>query len=477
MSLRITLCLICCTIFLQVGSAQEIYSLEKCILLAQENSLQVRQAKYAAQIADVNLTQSKHARYPNLNASTRYGWQFGRTIDPTTNSFESQTIGSNSVSLSTGATLYNGNQINNSIKQSKVDLKTAELDAQTAANNISLLVANGYLAIILAQEQVEIARQNLELSKTQLDIAEKQIQAGALPENDRLDFIAAIARDEQVLIDAENQVNINYLSLKQLMEIDPSIEFQIERPAIEVPQNVDQIAFTLEEVYNTALGALPQIQANDTRLRSAELGVDIAKAGYFPTLSVFADLNSFYSTLGRTIGDPITFTPTQDVLINGQPSTIEELEPVTVNTSVEADYFNQINENFGQSIGFSLNIPIYNNYRTRGSVERAKINILNAKVTNTQTRQQVKTDIQQAIANARANKELYESSVKSLDAAKLAFENAQKRFDLGAINSLEFETARNTYNVAQNTLLRSKYQYIFSLKVIDFYLGRPLTID
>lgn len=422
--------------------AQEAWSLEKCVNHARQNSLNVKQAQYGILDSELANKQARMNRLPNLSASVRGGYQFGRTIDPTTNQFKNESIGFNSFGVDAGITIFAGNTITNSIKQSKFDVEAAKLDAAAASNDIALQVASSYLSILLAEEQLENAKVRLQLSEAQLAQTDKLVQAGSVPANDRLDFVAQIAREQQAIIEADNLVNINYLTLKQLLELDPNIDLRIVRPEVVVPAaNPD--AFTLTDVYNTALSSQPQIEAGEMRIKSAEIGERLAYGQSFPTLSAFAGLSSNYSSIAR------------DVL----------------------SYSEQIEQNFGQYAQLSLQIPIYSNHRNRVGLDRARLNSLNVEVQNKQAKNLLKTNVQRAIADARAAKESYAAAQRSEEAADAAYINAQRRFDLGAINSLEFTTASNNLNQAKVSLIQAKYQYLFNLKVVDFYMGKTIQIN
>lgn len=419
------------------------WSLEQCINYAQQNSLTIRRAQNAIELATVNDLGNRMQRLPNLNANVGYGYQFGRTINPVTNDFVAQSIGGGSSSISGGVLIYNGGIVSNSIKQGQYDLEAAKLDAKASSNDIALQVANAYLNILLAEEQLANAQKQLEQSTQQLEQTDRLIAAGSLPVNDRLDFVAQVALNEQAVIEGQNQVNINYLSLKQLLELDPNQELRISRPEIVIPDDADPEIFRLEEVYIAALSTQPQIQADAFRLQSAALQEKIARAQGLPRLSLGGSLSTNY-----------TDQPFDD-----------------------ATLFQQFKNNFGQSVGLSLSVPIYNNHNVSVNIERAKVSMANTSLTNQQNKQLLKADVQRAIANARAARESYEASQRSVDAAQAAYDNAQKRFDLGAINTLEFTTASNNLDRAKVSLIQAKYQYLFNLKVVDFYLGREITID
>ncbi len=463
------------------AQAQSTWSLQKCVEYARQNNLSVKQAQYDIRNAELSKKQATSDRLPNLSGRASLGYQFGRTIDPTTNAFENQGIGFNSFSVDASITLFGGNQINNSIKQSKLDLEISKLDAESTANNIGLAVANAYLNILLAQEQLANAQKRMELSREQLKQTERLIQAGTRPANERLDFVAQIARDEQAVIDAENLVNNGYLNLKQLLVLPPTEDIRIEQPTVVVPV-ADPDQLTLNELYNTARQTQPQIESGEKQIQSAQLSEAIAKSNLVPRLVLFGSLNSNYSSVAKDFLSPNTdnaVTVADDpfpVLIDNMPAQLTTFSVEGVSFP-NKPYFDQINENFGQTVGLSLSVPIYSNSSNRIAVERARISTLNAEVINRQINNQLKTDIQSAIANARAGKRSYEAAQRSVEAAEAAFENAQKRFDLGAINSLEYTTARNNLDQAETEVIRSKYQYVFYLKIIDFYQGRPLLLN
>ena len=419
------------------------WTLQQCVDYAQKNSLTIKRAKNMVEVATVNDLGNRMQRLPSVNANLDFGFNFGRTINPVTNEFISQTVGSSSPSVSAGILLYNGGIINNSIKQGRYDMLAAKLDTDAASNDIALQIALAYLNILLNQEQLNNAQKQLEQSTRQLEQTDRLIAAGSLPSNDRLDFVAQIALNEQSIIEAQNLVNINFLNLKQLMEFDPGQELRIVTPEVSIPADANPGIFELEETYLAALGTQPQIKADENRLESAALQEKIAQAQGMPRLTLGAALGTRYST--RPFGD-FNFTE-------------------------------QLNNNFNQYLGLRMSIPIYNNHNVRVAVERARVNTKNTALTNLQNKQLLKTNVQRAIADAVASRESYEASQRSVEAAQAAFANAQKRFDLGAINTLEFSTASNNLDQAQLSLIQAKYQYLFNLKVVDFYMGREITID
>lgn len=461
--------------FTFIGNGQEVWSLERCIEYAQEHSLNIKQAQYNVDLARVNAHQARLERLPNLSASVSGGIQWGRTIDPTTNDFNNQRISFNSYGINANALVYGGGRINNSIRQLDAQLKASEYDSDYAFNLTSLNIANAYLQILQAEEQLAIARKRHELSLKQLEQTEKLIKAGVIPENNRLDILAQIARDEQAIVQAENLVAFNYLNLKDQMFLDLAAEIKIEAPSVLIPADANPDVLNFLELYSHSLGTQPQIKAEEYRLQSAVIGETIAKASFYPTLAFFAGIDTRWSSASRSISGYQSDIQEQTIYIDNTPITVGF--PVDIPLLEKTSYTDQLDQNFGQSLGLSLSLPIFNNGRSAANLQRAEISTKIANVRTEQVKQQLRTDIQTALANAKAAKRAYEAALKSYDAAKLAFENAEKRFELGSINTLEYTSARNTLDMAENELTSTRYDYVFRLKILDFYLGRKITLN
>lgn len=457
------------------ANAQDTWTLQKCIQTAKQNNLTVKQSEISIKQAQLSESQAKAARWPNLNAGGSYGYSFGRTIDPVTNDFSTQSIGFNSFSVNTGVTLFNGGRINNTIKQSQVDVAAAQSSMDFTANNLVLSVASAYLQILLAEEQASIAARRITQSQEQLDRTEKLIRAGALAQAAVLDIQAQLARDQQSQVAARNSVDLAYLNLKQLLQLEPDYDLRVEKPEVLIPANATPENYVLKPIYTQALSSQPQIKAAELRRESAAIGVDIAKASRLPSLSIGGGINTNFSTLALRQTGTQTVTNTQEVKVNGVPVNIETSYEVPI--LGKNPYFNQLSENLGQNIGLNLQIPIYNNRQVALGIERANLNILQQDIALEQEKQQLKSDIQTAIANARAAKQQLEASNKTYDAAKAAFDNAEKRFQLGAINAFELTTARNNLTIAENDQVISRYDYLFKLKIIDFYQGKQIDLE
>jgi len=456
--------------------AQDTWSLERCIQYAKDNNITVKQAQANVRTAMLSERQAKASRLPNVSANANVGEQFGRTIDPTTNQFSTVATSFNSLGLNAGITLFSGGLINHSIKQAGWDLKAAHADAEQLENNLGLQIASAYLSILLGEEQTENAQKRISQTQEQLNVTTKLIEAGTLPMADKYNILAQLAQGEQAAVQARNSVELAYLTLKQLLQLEPDFDLQIERPEVPIPADANPDALTLSPVYQTAVGTQPNIRSADFRVKSAQTGIAIAKSGYYPTVSAYANLSSSYSSQARSliVGSPVLGDPTI-VNIGGQDVPVSFYEtPVSF---TKTSYFDQIDQNFGQGIGASIQIPIYQNGRTRLNVERARLGVLTAQMQQIQTQQTLKNDIQTSIANARAARLTLDAAQKTFDATDIAYQNTVKRHTLGTINTLDLTTARNNRDIAETDLTVAKYDYVFKLKILDFYLGKPLNMN
>ncbi len=456
--------------------AQKVWTLEECIDHALQNSIGVRQADLAVEQAVLSKKQAVQSVYPSLNAGVNGGVQFGRTIDPTTNTFNTQNIYYNSFSLQTGMPVFSGGLRYFTIQQSHLQIEAARYEAAALEQDISMSVATAYLNILLNYEQVAAAEKAVELAQLQLAQTEKLIAAGNLPANDRLEMEAQLASAEQNLVLVQNALDQSYLQLRHLLLLPPEQELEIARPDLPLPENPDPLVFSDEAVFQSALQTQPRIQADAYLMQSAAKGTQIAKARLWPSLSFFGQLNTNWSSAARRVaGSQLVYVPVEVRLPDGSTQTFEFAQEVPV--LADNPYLDQLDQNFGQGFGLSLQIPIYNASSARIGVQRARLNEMDAYLRAAQNRQNLQTSIQNAVANARSGKKAYEAAQRTLESAKASYENASKKFALGAINSYELNATKTRLDQARADALRAKYSYIFYLKLVDFYLGKPLTLN
>lgn len=477
--LRLLLVLFIVPFFSALNAQNNQWTLEKSVNYAIENNLQVRQIQNQLEQNKLLLKGDQLSRMPNLNASSSLGAQFGRTIDPTTNAFEQQGIGFNSFQLQANATLYAGGRIKNNIRASQLSLDAAELDAQVTANNIGLNVANSYLTVLLTREQLVNSRTQLQLTQDQLRQTDAAINAGSLPEVQRYDLVAQEATNKRTVVELENQLKLALLNLQLTLELDPSNDFNVITPDLDIAERDLLEKYSYAEVYHSASNLQPNLRAARLRQESAEVGVNVAKAGFYPTVSIFGSLSSNYSTIAKQVNqDNVTLEPSAPVpaLVNEIPVSVSFFEP-TGFIIQDQPYFDQINQNFGQAVGVSLNIPIYSQGRNKIAVQQAQLTRVNTDIQYQQAVNQLQNEVQTAITNWEGAIEAYKAAKVSVDASQRAYEVAKRRFDLGASNNLDLLTSTNRLDQARVELTRAKFQLIFNRQVIQFYLGNPLTLD
>lgn len=431
--------------------AQEAWTLDRCIDHALENNIQIKQTALQAESARLEKTQALAQMFPNLNASTGFNMNFGRNIDPGTNQFVNEQVNSNNFRVGSSVTLFNGLRLLNTFKQSQLDLLAAEYDLEGLGNDIAMNIASAFMQVMFNEELLMVAQEQLDVTNEQLTRTQKLVDAGSLPTGNLYDVQAQVASNELQVVNAENALSASVLALKQMLNLDASTEFRIKRPDTDIPLEGLENR-TVGTVYDHALNNWPQIKAREQQLESARKGEQIAFATYTPTLSANGSVSTFYSSAFQDF-DQQTFE------FNDVP------------------YGEQIDRNLSESVGFSLSIPIFNGLQSRTAVKQARLGRINAELQLKDQKNQLYSSVQQAYNDALASKRQFDASQKSVQATEQAFEYAEQRYAVGMMNSLEFNTAANNLTRARSELLRSKYDYIFKMKVLDFYQGKPITFD
>ena len=457
------------------GQEDSIWSLEKCIDYAVQNSLTVKQANLSVIQATLSKKQAIWAQAPNLNSSYSYGFNFGRSVDPTSYSFINQITNSSSISLNMNQPVFQGLRIRNSIKQSKVDLEASNKDVEQAKNDVALSIAQAYLSILLAQESRSVLVEQAKITKIQYDQTQKLISAGVLADNSRYDLEAQMARDEENIVTAQNSVDLAYVNLKVLMNIDLAKVIQII-PITEliVPEVLELL--TLDEIYEEALNNQPNVAASYLRERSAELAVKIAKGALWPSISIYGSVNSNFSSAARLFN--VVSTP--DTLSGFQTGTTTPVEVYENKFStVQGDvipYFTQLGGNIYANVGINLSIPIFNGFRNRIAIQQADLAIKSAKLATVQIETTLKSNIKRSLTDVKAAEKRLAAASKTVVSTRLSVQNTRKRYDLGVVNSFELTSVQNTLVAVESNLLQAKYDYLFKLKILDYYRGNVIQI-
>ncbi len=447
------------------------YTLEQCIDQAWSNNLQLQQQKLSVDLAEQNLLQSRASRFPNLNGSAGHSYNFGRTVDPFTNDFATETVRSNNFSLSSGFNLFSGLQVQNTIKQNRLDLEAGKLDLESSYNDVALLVSSAYLQILFNLELVENAANQADITRLQVERTTKLVDAGTLPRGSLFTIQAQLATEELQLVNAQNQLDLAYLNLRQILFLPEDVEFTIAVPEIEMNETEDS-PYSPMLVYGIAVQEQPQIRSAELRIMSAEKGLAVAKGSRSPSLSMRGSIGTGYSGASLEITDVIMTDPE----VIGLTASGEQVFGPTFEFQSRIKPFNdQLSDNLNRSLGFFLSVPIFNNFQVKTNISRSRINLENARLQNQIVREQLFQTIQQAHADATAALKRYTATEKNVTALQESFRYTEQRFNVGMVNSLEYNDAKNRLSTAESELLQSKYEFIFRVKILDFYMGEPLS--
>lgn len=462
-------------------SAQEVWSLQRCIQTGLDANLSVQAADLGVESALLERRRWDYAMLPTVNGNVNFGYQFGRTIDPTSNAFIETTTNFSQGSLNATLVVFDGFRIRNSREQARFSTMAQKAGADDARNNAALQIATAYINVLFAEEQLEVTRQQRLLAQQQLDQIDKLVNAGLRAENERYPILSQVSQSEYQVILQENARDQAYLNLKQAMLVDPSVAFRVARPDFDPEQLDDPAGVPAEALFQQALQQQPIMQVVHWEEKSAEKGESIARAGLMPSIRLFGGLTTAYSNNFLDFQNPdisnaqfVPGTP-QQVIIDGEDKFITPyvLEGLEFNP---LPFLDQVDRNFGKNVGINLSVPLYNNHQSRIGMQQARVNLERARLQTEQTRQQLKTTIESAVQSARAARLQYIAARESLDAQRTAFEVTSRRFELGAANLVEFTTAKTNLDLAQNQWILGKYEYLFRMKILDFYMGKPLTL-
>jgi len=427
-------------------------------------------------LSEVNSRQSKMNFLPSLNASGNYGRNWGRSINPETNLVTTQEQDNGFASLSLSWVVFNGLNNLNTKRQADANLLIQEYNLERQKNDITLLIITYYTNVIFNKELLENAKSQLQSTQSQYDRTKKQVDAGALPLSSALDLQSQVANSELNVINAENALNFSILQLKQVMQIPAQQELEIEVPEIELSK-ADLVELNPNSIFETAVSTMPEIKSADLSIESSLRGIKIAQSNYYPRVSLSAGMNTNYSSIAADRGlfeGTGVYAESEIGYIQGNPTQIVVV-PYEVQNNIPYPTSDQLSNNFGQSVSLGVSIPIFNNLQANSAVQRAKITNEQAQINAELARQTLRQTIETAYNDVYSSAKAYQSSLKSVEAQEESFRATQQRYENGAANATDYELAENNLFQARSNLLRAKYDFIFKLKILDFYQGK--TID
>ena len=453
----------------------ETWTLEQCLQYAAEKNLQIKQADLNEQLAKSNELQSfLQLILPRLNADGSLSQNYGRSVDPTTYQFVTQKILTNSLSLTGSVTLFSGlSQVYN-LKQNKMNAEASEADKKNTINNVALTITRAYLQILLSKEQLKQSETQLKLSQEQLKQAEILLEAGNVPLGNKLDAEAQLAQDSLNYLLAANALKLTKLTLSILLQLEPKDDFDVVTPIMSLDENPALLKETPENVYASALQTQPNIKSAYFRLQSARYRMMAAKGLQSPTINAFANSRTNYSSGFKEFTSAIVPNEFDTIgFFSGFPITTQK----RILATNDIAYFDQLTQNVSNTIGVNVNIPILNGWQTRNTIKASKINYQNASLQQQQTENQLKQDVYTAYYEAQNALQTYQSAQKSLNAFRKSLEYNEERYKVGALNSLQYNTVRTNFTNAEIQAIRAKYDYVFKLKVLDFYKGNSITLN
>ena len=470
--------IICCTDVQAQDSGE--WTLQRSVQYALEHNITIQQNELNRRLEKLTLQQTRLSQLPSINASTGYGRSFGRSIDPTTNQFvNGSSYDFMSMSGSADVLLFGWFQKWNSIAQSKYTLEAANKDIEQIKNDVSLNVATGFLRLLMANEQVKINEKQVALSQQQLDQTRSFAEAGTVPELNVAQLEAQLASDSSNLIAAISEENAAMLDIKALLNLDFETEYTPSVPEIDISKDFSNAYLEPEDIYEAAVKNLPTVYSAELRLKAAKKGYAVAKGGLLPQLSLSAQAGTNYSTLNK---DYTVTGITNDVVqgsfaydsVNNSVYQIYQATPVFTTNTLPLG--KQFDNNFRQSVSLGLNIPLFNGWSAQTNVSRAKVNMLSQQLNVQQAELKLRQDVYKAHNDVRNSLQKYFSAVRAEEAAKRAYDFAQKRNELGLTNTVEYLVTQNNWYRAAGNMTSAKYDLIFKLKVIDYYLGNEIKL-
>jgi len=468
-------CLLFLFIFSGSAQAQQVWTLEQCLTHALEKNIQIKQAELNQQLTEANLFQKKFQMMsPSLNGDLSGAANFGRFIDPTTNLYENQQQTTYSGGISARLTLFSGlSQVYDS-RQQKMSAEAAKFDTEDTRNTVMLTITRAYLQILLSKEELKAAEMQMKLSGEQFKQAETLLDAGAVPLGNKLDAEAQLVRDSMNFTMAQNALELAKLQLAILLQLNPDESFDVVTPALLPDENPLFLNETAEQVYQIALNNQPSIKSAKFKEQSAKYRMTAAKGLQSPIVTAFFNMRTNYSTGFKEYSYERSSTEFDTLgSVGGLPITTPKTEIITK----DIPFFDQLSNNRSQVVGVSMSIPILNGWQTRTTIKTAKLNWMNTQYQRMQTENQLKQDVYTSFADAKNSYQSYFSTKKSLEAFRKSLEYNEERYNVGALNSLQYNTARTNFANAEVQHIRAKYDYIFKLKVLDFYKGNAITLN
>ncbi len=456
--------------------AQEKITLQMAVDRTLANNLTIKQALITESIGGINLEQSKNNLLPGLNASTQGGYNFGRSQVAGSFTYTSSTSLNINGNAQLQLTVYQGGQLRNQIIQNKLSLDVDKSNTAKIKNDLVLNVVIDYLQILTNQDLVAAAKQQIDIANQTLEKSNISFKVGNQTLADLSQAKAQVSTATLNLTTAQNQLDLSVLILKQYMEMNPNTDIVVEKPDISKLTNIKTV-YDANDVIKTALNINPDIILAENQQKTFEQAIKIAKGSFYPTIGLYGGLASSYSD--RLTQKAIGLTPPaydQIGIVQGTNQAV--LTPIQVQHTIFGPYstFGQIGDNFNQSIGLSIQIPIFSRFLNHTNVRKAELNYQSAQLSTQIAKNNLSKTIIQAVLDLHSAEKQFQSATQTFEANKDALNVTKQRYDVGLVNSLDYNTAVTNFSKSQNDMIEAQYSVVFRSKIIDYYLGNTITL-
>ncbi|MCK9311105.1 MAG: TolC family protein [Bacteroidales bacterium] len=439
------------SLILAVGTiqAQQKWSLEQCIEYALKNNITIKSSELNTKSQEIKHQQAKNQRLPDLSGSGSGSLNFGQSLN-SENTYENKNTSIYSVGLNSSLSLFSGFQIKNSIEVQKYNLQASLEDLKKAKENISVNIASAYLQVLLNKELYQVALEQIKLSQTQVSRYESMASIGKIPEGQVFEARAQLAKDKLSATESLSNLQLSLLDLSQLLDLKEWSDFDIVTPSINM-QALTPMIQPADEVFNYAVTNKSTVKASEFRLKSNENSLKVSKGALYPKLSLWGSYsNRYYPDL-------------------------QSIDPDN-QTAYKVSFSKQFDINAGTAFGLSLSVPIFNRFDTRNNIKLSQFDVETAKLELDNTKKTLYKEIQQAWFNAQTASEKYKASTEAVLNTEEAYRFAEEKFNNGRSTIYEFNEAKMNLASARSNQLQAKYNYLFSIKILDFYKGEPLRL-
>jgi outer membrane protein len=418
-------------------NAQEKWSLQACFDTAFAKNISLRQGGLNSQVNNIKLAQSKAELLPNLNLTDAHSLNYGNTYEASRNQYVNSNLSINNLSLNSSVTLFNGFYLLNSVRQARLIYDASELDVEKNKNDIMLNVLAAFMQVLMDYEAIDEAQSQMDATSIQVEQTKKFVEFGKVAELSLLQIQSQLAAEKLVKVNAENQLQLDKVTLLQIMNVPVRKDFDIERQ--ELKELFPEIPMSPEEIEKISQGFLPEIKSAALKANASLYNLKMSKSEWLPSLQLHGSLSTLYSSINH----------------NAVPD--------------------QFTNYFGQTLGLTLSVPIFNNLHAKSDVDIARINLLNAQLNEEQTKIDLRKNIEVAYTNMVSAGKNLTVTEEQMELEKRTYTDMEMKYSVGAVNATDFLVEKNNYNKVSMLLIQARYDYVLKSKIIDFYLDKSLT--